>query len=109
MKPKRIIKPGKIDILLFTAKLFVVILLILSGVDSYIKTHLFSPLTLPFIGILMFISSILLRKIPHLFNYPVKITEQNAESNYKIALLVLNITILLFLIVISLLQYKNWF
>lgn len=109
MKPKIIIKPGKIDILLYTIKLFVVILLIISGVDSFIKTNLFSTLTLPFIGILMFISSILLRKIPHLFNYPVKITEQNAESNYKIALLVLNITILLFLMVITLLQYKNWY
>jgi len=57
----------------------------------------------------MFISSILLRKIPHLFNYPVKITEQNAEANYRIALLVLNITITLFLAIITLLQYKNWY
>ncbi len=37
---------------------------------------------LPIIGVLMFIGMFMLNKYPHIFNYPSKITEENARRQY---------------------------
>ena len=39
---------------------------------------------LPVIGLLLYIGMTLLNKIPHLFNYPTKVTSENAERLYRI-------------------------
>lgn len=38
---------------------------------------------LPVIGLLLYIGMTLLNKIPHLFNYPTKVTSENAERLYR--------------------------
>lgn len=38
---------------------------------------------LPFVGTLMCIGLYALNRVPHFFNYPVEITEENAEKNYR--------------------------
>lgn len=42
-------------------------------------------LTLPFIVTILFIGLTVLNKFPHLFNYPVHITQDNALNQYTIA------------------------
>ncbi len=42
-------------------------------------------LVLPGIGILMYIGLTILNLFPHVFNYPVKITEENAKKQYRLA------------------------
>lgn len=50
-------------------------------VDSY--GHKFSIFILPIIGAVFFFVILLLGRYPHLFNYPVTITKENAEKQYK--------------------------
>lgn len=38
---------------------------------------------LPAIGTLMFVGFTVLSRFPHIYNYPIEITKQNAESQYK--------------------------
>ncbi len=52
--------------------------------DSYDKKS--SIWILPAIGFLIFVMLYFLQKVPHSFNYGVKITEENAENQYRIAL-----------------------
>jgi len=52
--------------------------------DDYDKKS--SIWILPVIGLLIFIMFYFIQKIPHTFNYGVKITAENAETQYKIAL-----------------------
>lgn len=40
---------------------------------------------LPTIGVIIFIGINILNKYPHIFNYPTKITEENAERLYRTA------------------------
>lgn len=42
------------------------------------------------LGVLMFSGLTLLRKIPHRFNYPVQITERNAERSYRLSIQLLS-------------------
>lgn len=41
--------------------------------------------TLPLLGLALFVFLTVLRKSPHMFNYTVKITRENAERQYAIA------------------------
>jgi hypothetical protein len=43
-------------------------------------------LLLPVFGVIIYISILLLKKIPHHFNYVVKITQQNAAYQYSLGL-----------------------
>lgn len=40
---------------------------------------------LPAIGFILYVGLTVLNMFPHVFNYPVKITEENAEKQYNIA------------------------
>lgn len=40
-------------------------------------------LMLPILGTVMFIGLYALNRVPHIFNYPVEITEENAEKQYR--------------------------
>ena len=46
------------------------------------KTTIF---LLPILGTLLFVGMTILNNYPHIFNYPTKITNRNAERQYKIA------------------------
>ena len=41
--------------------------------------------TLPAIGLVMYVGMAILNKFPHIFNYLIEITSENAERQYKIA------------------------
>jgi len=45
-----------------------------------------TSLILPVIGLLLFLGMSLLRKIPHHFNYPVKLTQENAAQKYRLSI-----------------------
>lgn len=63
-----------------------------------------SLLILPVITTIIYIFLIFLRKIPHYFNYTVKITNENAEAQYRNGIkliLVLNLEITAFMLYIS--------
>jgi uncharacterized membrane protein len=45
---------------------------------------------LPIISLMLYAGLSLLRRIPHHFNYIVPITEQNAEAQYRLSLLLLS-------------------
>lgn len=42
-------------------------------------------LLLPLIGWVMYLSLLALTRVPHLYNYPVAITPENAETQYRLA------------------------
>ena len=48
-------------------------------------------LTLYVVGVLLYIGLTVLNRFPHIFNYPVKITEQNAEVQYRMAQILLSV------------------
>ncbi|MGO4375177.1 DUF1648 domain-containing protein [Paenibacillus sp. MCAF20] len=45
---------------------------------------------LPFIALILYVGLSLLRRVPHHFNYIVPITEQNAEAQYRLSLLLIS-------------------
>lgn len=45
---------------------------------------------LPPITLLLYVAMTALRKIPHYFNYPIPITEENADRTYRLTLLMLS-------------------
>lgn len=53
----------------------------------------------PILSTLLFVGMTILNKFPHIFNYPIKITHQNAERQYTIATRL--IRYLKFIIVVS--------
>jgi uncharacterized membrane protein len=67
---------------------------------------------LPIIGTLLFLGMTRLNNYPHMFNYPTRITEENAPTQYAIAtqmIRVLKLTIILVfgLILLGTLQYAK--
>jgi uncharacterized membrane protein len=54
-------------------------------------------LLLPFLGLMLYATLMALTRIPHFYNYPVRITPENAEAQYRLArrlLLALNVVVL---------------
>jgi uncharacterized membrane protein len=75
-------------------------------VDDYGNKAMF--LILPIIAAITFFVLTRLKKFPHIFNYPVKITAYNAEKQYRIAtrmIRFLKLSILLVVITIMMLTY----
>lgn len=69
-------------------------------------------IALPIIATVLFLFISMLNKYPHIFNYPVKITEKNALAQYQNTLMMtrylkLGITILFTLIVIETIRFTN--
>ena len=77
--------------------LWTVTLLDYSGLPDTIPTHFdfagkpndfgskMTIFALPVFGTLMFVGMTILNRFPHIFNYPTKITDQNARRLYTIA------------------------
>lgn len=64
-----------------------------------------SLLTLPVLGTFMYIGMWVLSKYPHIYNYPVKITEKNAADQYLIGREMINYIRTL---VVLLFGYMEW-
>ncbi len=50
--------------------------------DSYANKNIIW--FLPALGLILYIGMTILNKYPHVFNYPIKLTNENAEKLYKI-------------------------
>lgn len=63
-------------------------------------------LVLPLITTLLFIGLTILNRYPHIFNYPVKITEQNALRQYSNAMMLIRV---LKLVIVAVFTSIAWF
>ncbi|NOY51953.1 MAG: DUF1648 domain-containing protein [Chlorobi bacterium] len=78
------------------------------NVDSYAGKA--TILIIPALLLVMAIGMRLLQNYPHIFNYPVKITEQNAEFQYKMAqrfIALINIWVVLLMMGIEIIIIKS--
>lgn len=62
---------------------------------------------LPGVSLITYISLTILSKYPHIFNYLVKITEENAERQYKTAVQMIQYTNLIVLILFFYISYMS--
>jgi len=117
-KPKLKIKPGFIDYLFEMISLIVLFSIVIITIINYsdlsetIPTHfnLFgiadsygSKVNLwlfPFIAVIAYAGFTILVRFPHAYNYPVQITEYNAEKSYKIGIRVMRVLKVLFLVLL---------
>ncbi len=74
-------------------------------VDNYSKKS--SIFLLPIIGTFLFIILTLISKNPENFNYPVEITEQNAESQYRNSVKMMRIMKIIVIILFFLIDFKT--
>ncbi|MFK7807001.1 MAG: DUF1648 domain-containing protein [Saprospiraceae bacterium] len=72
--------------------------------------------TLPIIGVVMYFGLLIINRFPHTFNYPKKVTAENAEQLYKIttrlmrtmnAIIIWAITYITFATIQTALGYQN--
>lgn len=61
---------------------------------------------LPIIGAVLFVGMSILGQFPHLFNYPVAITEENAERQYTNAARMNRVLKLVLVLIFLLIQFK---
>ena len=72
--------------------------------DDYGKKQ--SILILPILGIALFVGLNFLYKIPHKFNYIVKITPKNAEQQYRLATRMMRFVNLFVMLIFYFIVYK---
>ena len=77
----------------------------LGEVDNYSKKS--SIFLLPIIGSFLFIILTLISKNPESFNYNVKITEQNAESQYRNSVNMMRIMKIIVIVIYFLIDFKT--
>ncbi|PLX18621.1 MAG: hypothetical protein C0597_06005, partial [Marinilabiliales bacterium] len=54
----------------------------------------------PFIAVIAYAGFTIVVRFPHKYNYPVQITEYNAEKSYKIGIRVIRVLKVLFLVLL---------
>lgn len=64
-------------------------------------------LALPLIATLLFVGLTFLNKFPHIFNYPIKITEDNALKQYTNATRLIRLLKLIIVIIFGLIVFKT--
>jgi uncharacterized membrane protein len=64
-------------------------------------------LILPFIATILFIGMTILNKFPHIFNYPTKITADNALKQYKNATQIIRYLKLIIIIIFGLIEWHT--
>ena len=62
---------------------------------------------LPGFGLLMFVGLSILNKFPHIHNYMVNITEENALKNYRLSTRILRFTNLFVVLIFALIAYHT--
>lgn len=73
--------------------------------DDYGSKH--SIIALPLVVTILVVAISVLSRFPHIFNYPVKITPENAERQYTIALQMLRILKLMLVVVFTFLTHHT--
>ncbi len=68
------------------------------------KTMIF---LLPAIGTVLFAGLTLLNRYPHMFNYPVPITEENAERQYRIATRLMRYLKIMLVVIFSAIEFQT--
>jgi uncharacterized membrane protein len=66
-----------------------------------------SIFTLPVIGVIIFLLLYVLSKFPHILNYPVEVTDNNAENLYRYAIKMLKIINLTTVWLFAYINYQN--
>jgi uncharacterized membrane protein len=64
-------------------------------------------LTLPVIALILFVGMTILNRYPHIFNYPITITQENALKNYTLATRLIRFLKLVIVIVFGLIVIKT--
>jgi uncharacterized membrane protein len=62
---------------------------------------------LPVIGFIMYAGMTVLEFFPHIYNYPVEITEENAATQYRLATRLIRILKTVILLIFSFISYKT--
>ncbi|MFD1631900.1 DUF1648 domain-containing protein [Pseudopedobacter beijingensis] len=62
---------------------------------------------IPVLGTLLYVGISILNHFPHKFNYPVKITKENAKTQYTIAVRMLSYVKLILLTLFAVIAYKT--
>ena len=62
---------------------------------------------LPVIGLFVYVGLTLLGKIPYSFNYPVKVTDENAEKLYKLGVRTISVLKVVIILSFIFLNYKT--
>jgi uncharacterized membrane protein len=62
---------------------------------------------LPVMGFIMYIGMTILEGFPHIYNYPVEITEENAPIQYRLATRLMRILKTVILFIFSFISYKT--
>ena len=62
---------------------------------------------LPGIAMFLYIGLTILTMFPHIFNYPVKITKENAEKQYKLAIRLLRTLKLVIIVLFAFITYAS--
>jgi len=88
-RPRLTIKPEPFDKIIeligFLTIIFMISLPLIYILSNRKSKYDWSLSLLPLIGLTVYIGMTILKKSPHLFNYPNKITTENAEFQYKTA------------------------
>jgi uncharacterized membrane protein len=71
--------------------------------DAYGSKH--TLVVLPVIAVLLFTGMTILNRFPHIFNYPVKITPENALRQYSVATRLIRILKLVIMFVFLMIEY----
>jgi len=78
---------------------------VLGEVDSYASRG--SIWVLPIIGLILYIGLSILNKFPFVFNYPVKVTDDNAERLYTIGTKTIRLLKIVIILSFAFLNYKT--
>jgi uncharacterized membrane protein len=62
---------------------------------------------LPAVGLFMYVLMTVIEQFPQIYNYPVEITEENAESQYRNAIRLIRVLKTVILLVFTFLSYKT--
>ncbi len=64
-------------------------------------------LILPAVGIILYLGLTIITRFPHAFNYPVKITTDNARKQYTIAIRMLRIVKFMVIVMFTIITYTS--
>ncbi|MFC2137457.1 DUF1648 domain-containing protein [Bacteroidota bacterium] len=124
VKPRIIIKPSKVVRVMDVISIITIIYLIIISTHSYVNapdivpTHFDingnpdnwgSKITLfiiPGLALFFYLIFTIISRFPHAFNYPIKITEENADRQYTLALKFLSLIKLSIIILFTFISFK---
>jgi len=125
LRPRIRIEPDSFDMIVeFVSVIFLIFLIVIplryyGSLPEKIPTHFDGSGTpdgygskstlwlLPAIGFILWIGITILVRFPHIFNYPVQITAENAETQYRLATRLMRILKTVILIMFTFISYMT--